>query len=242
MKKNLLLLCMLFVAITMNAQFTVEDGDGSPIVDGDIAVFDVAADFSESSLDFFVNNTSATDDINMKIEFVSALNADGTKMELCFGLCYTGIIIGQVYPPGSDVVTIAPGGQTLPGNHMYNFELGDGVNPVEYVFRFYQVDGGGNEIGTDLSMTYRYDPTLGVNDLNKLDVAVKSTVVTSELALTINEDVNLVIYDLQGRVVQQEKLSVGQQSINVSNLRSQMYLLHFSNDRGVSQTTKIVVR
>ena len=166
---------MLFVAVTMTAQFTVEDHDGNPIVDGDLVSYGVTT-YPEASLDFFVNNTSATDDINMKIEFVSALNADGSQMELCFGLCYTGIIIGQVYPPGNEVITITPGGQTLAGNHMYNADPGDGTHIIEYVFRFYQVDGSGNEIGTPMSMTYRYDPALGVNDIAKLDVAVKSTV------------------------------------------------------------------
>ena len=102
MKKNLLLLSLMFVGIfSMNAQFTVEDSEGNPIVDGEVVAYNVYT-YPEASLDFFVNNTSGTDDIYTKIEFVSAVNADGSLMELCYGLCYTGITIGNSYPPNNE--------------------------------------------------------------------------------------------------------------------------------------------
>jgi hypothetical protein len=167
MKKNLLLVCLLFGAAVMNAQFTVEDHDGNLIEDGDVVAYNSIV-FEEASLEFFVNNTS-TGEIRTRIEFVSATNADGSQMELCYGECYTGITIGENYPVGFDVV-IAAGDQTGLGNHMYNADPGNGTDVLDYVFRFYEVDAGGNEIGTPLSMTYRYDPLLGVNDQNALDL------------------------------------------------------------------------
>ncbi|PKA82319.1 putative secreted protein (Por secretion system target) [Ulvibacter sp. MAR_2010_11] len=240
MKKNLLVLSLLCSVFVMNAQFTVEDLAGNPIVEGDIVAYN-SLDFEHAALEFFVNNTSATEEINMRIEFVSATNADGSQMELCFGECYTGIAIGTVYPIGLDMI-IAPGGQTGPGNHMYNADPGDGSSQLDYVFRFFQVDAGGNEIGTPMSMTYRYDPLLGVNDVEPLQVAIVSTIVANELVVNAQEDLDVVIYDLQGRKVLAQSISVGQQAINVSGLRSQLYLVQFSNNKGVSQTSKIVVR
>lgn len=239
MKKNLLFMCMLFGAVAMNAQFTVEDDEGNFIEDGDVVAYNSII-FDEASLEFFVTNTSS-DEIRSRIEFVSATNADGSQMELCYGECYTGITIGENYPVGFDIV-IAPGAQTGLGNHMFNADPGNGTDVLDYVFRFYQVDVAGNEIGTPLSMTYRYDPLLGVNDQNMLDVTIASTVVTSQIIATTFEPLDVTIYDLQGRRVLSQKLDVGQQAIDVSNLRSQMYIVQFENTEGASQTTKIVVR
>ena len=240
MKQKLLFLGILLVSFSMNAQYTVEDSDGNMILDGGVVTYNQVT-YPEGSLDFFVNNTSGSETIRMKIEFVSAVNADGSLMELCFGLCYTGIVIGESYPPNADYVEILPGEQTLPGNHMYNADPGNGTDVLEYVFRFYQIDTGGNEIGEDLTMTYRYDPLLSVADVNGLDVNVFSNSTSNEVTVEAQEELNLVIYDLQGRIVRNQKVNMGRSVINMSNLSSQMYVLHFENNRGISHTTKVVV-
>lgn len=240
MKKILLLACLLMVSITMNAQFTVEDDNGDPVVEGDMVVYGTTT-YPEASFDYFVNNTSTTDDINMRIEFVSAVNADGSMMELCFGECYTSIVIGESYPVGLDVV-VPPGGQTGLGNHFYNADPGNGTDMLDYVFRFFQVDSAGNEIGTSLTMSYRYDPSLGVDDVNQLDFSIDATVVNNELRVNTNEILDITIYDLQGRAVQHQSLHMGQQTINVSHLSSQLYIVQFTNDYGVSESVKIVVK
>jgi hypothetical protein len=124
---------------------------------------------------------------------------------------------------------------------MANADPGNGTDVLEYVFRFYQIDMAGNEIGDALTVTYVYDPLLSIND-NNLNVSIFATSITDELNVTVEEDLDLTIYDLQGRIVKRQKLNSGQQSINMSDLSSQMYIAHFENGRGVSQTTKIVVR
>ena len=48
----------------------------------------------DGSLDYTVTNNS-DQDINMRIEFVSAVNADGTGFELCFGQCFIDLVVGQ---------------------------------------------------------------------------------------------------------------------------------------------------
>jgi hypothetical protein len=66
--------------------------------------------------------------------------------------------------------------------------------------------------------------------------------VTTQIIATTYEPLDVTIYDLQGRQVLSQKLDVGQQAIDVSNLRSQMYIVQFENNQGASQTTKIVVK
>jgi hypothetical protein len=243
MKKILLLFSFLLVGtITINAQFTVEDGDGVPIMDGEVRSFNVY-DVPAAKLDFFVNNTSSTDEIYTKIEFVSAVNADGSLMELCYGLCYTGISIGNSYPGGTDSVPIAPGAQTGPGNHFYNSEPGNGTDVVEYVFRFYQVDETGmNEIGDELTMTYRYDPLLGIDDVNDINLELASTIITDRLIVDTIEDLEFKVVDLQGRVVKQQNITAGHHEINMNDLRSQIYVIQFTNAEGQIRVEKIVVR
>jgi hypothetical protein len=240
MKLNLLFLSALFVTLSMNAQFTVEDDNGNVVADGTVITYGTLT-YPEASFDFYVNNVSATDDIRMKIEFVSAVNADGSSMELCFGLCYTGITIGQSYPPNAEFVEILQGGQTLSGNHMYNADPGNGSDILEYTFRFYQIDTTGNEIGDPLTVIYKYNPLLSVKT-NELNVNLFSTSITDELVLSVDEELDLMVYDLQGRVVKSQKLEIGTQQINMSDLSSQVYLMHFQNNRGVSYTAKVVVK
>jgi hypothetical protein len=240
MKQKLLFLGILIASFSMNAQYTVEDHLGNQMLDGGMVVFNEIT-YPEASWDFFVNNTSTTETIRMKIEFVSAVNADGTQMELCFGLCYTGITLGWSYPPNAEYVEILPGDQTLAGNHMYNADPGNGTDVLEYVFRFYQIDATGTEIGEDLTMTYRYDPLLGVDDVDALNINVYATSISNELVVEVDEAMQLSVYNLQGRVVKRQNIEAGTSQVNMSDLSSQMYLVHFENNRGVSHTTKVIV-
>ena len=82
--------------------------------------------------------------------------------EICFGLCYDEITIGQKFP-NNGAAFIDQGGQTLPGNHLGN-TLADDV-PRTFTFRYYQTDQAGTtELGNDFFITYSYDPTLGVDN------------------------------------------------------------------------------
>ena len=236
MKKILLLLTLILTAFTMNAQYEVEDQFGNEIIDGMVVEF---SDYgvSNASLNFFITNTGA-DEIYMRIEFVSAVNATGAGFELCFGQCYIDLVVGQTVPPAPQFLAIASGGITSEGNHFANTL--EGTEVKDYVFRFYETDSDGNDIGSDLSFTYRYDPTLGVNDLNELNISVASTVILSDMQVNAVEELNMEIYNLQGKIVSSEKINIGQQLINMSNLSSQIYIVKFSNDEGASKTIKVV--
>ena len=236
MKKILLLLTLILTAFAMNAQYEVEDQFGNEIIDGMVVEF---SDYgvSNASLNFFITNTGA-DEIYMRIEFVSAVNATGAGFELCFGQCYIDLVVGQTVPPAPQFLAIASGGITSEGNHFANTL--EGTEVKDYVFRFYETDSDGNDIGSDLSFTYRYDPTLGVNDLNELNISVASTVILNDMQVNAVEELNMEIYSLQGKLVSSEKINIGQQLINMSNLSSQMYIVKFSNDEGASKTIKVV--
>lgn len=239
MRPLITLFMSLFTAVTF-AQFSVETHEGDPILDGSTWTFNVYG-LGIAELPFWVYNESTTDEIYMKIEFVSAVNGDGSGVQLCFGLCYVDLVFGASYPPGTEVVTIQPGeNQGFPGDHIANFVDGGG-NPIEYVFRYYQIDANGDQVGEDLTMTYRYDPTLGVGE-NAPAVALLQNLVTTQLKLRTQERMQLSLYDLQGKKVGQYNLSEGEQSVDLTHLSASMYMAVMQNDAGHQKTFKIVKR
>lgn len=230
---------LLFTAVTF-AQFTVETHEGDPILDGSTWTFNIYG-LGIAELPFWVYNQSTTEEIYTKIEFVSAVNGDGSGVQLCYGLCYVDLVFGASYPPGTEVVTIQPGeNQGFPGDHIANFVDGGG-NPIEYVFRFYQVDANGDPIGEDLTMTYRYDPNLGVGD-NMPGVAILQNLVSTQLKMRTQERLELSLFDLQGKKVGQYHINEGDQTIDLSHLSASMYMAVAQNAAGQQKTFKIVKR
>jgi len=239
MKRPILILTALFVSAVSFAQFNVETTDGDPITDGSTVAFNSLDE--ADALSFFVNNES-TDPINVKIEFVSAVNYDGTDMQLCFGLCYDPITVGSVYPPGNEVVTIQPGSnQGNVGDKFWNYNDGGGAE-IDYNFKFFLVDGSGVPTGDELSFTYRYDPFLNVEDQNLVQARLLTSVVTNQLSIETNEDVNVKVYNILGALVSEADLNAGTSNLNVSQLDSQVYLVQITNSKGATSVHKIVKR
>jgi len=56
------------------------------------------------------------------------------------------------------------------------------------------------------------------------------------------EELNMVVYNIQGKVVKSQQLGVGQQTVDMSGLSSQMYIVNFNNNEGATKTVKIVVK
>ena len=241
MLKKLSLLSMLVAGFVANAQFSVATHAGDPITDGQTITIGSSI-APEANLPFFVTNENTTNDINMRIEFVSANNSDGSDLEICFGLCYTGVTIGQNYPI-NDAVVIAPQQtQTSSGDHFKHLPTG-GSDVVTYVFRFYEVDGAGNEIGDDLTFTYVYDPALlSIEEANAVNAAIISTMVNNTVEVNANEELIFTMYDIQGRIVSQQQLEQGLNQVNVADLAAQTYMVVLTNNKGASQTTKVIVR
>ena len=236
--KNLFTPILLLMSSLAIAQFSVEEHNGDPLVDGQTVSYGIYG-YGGAELDFYVNNLSTTDQIFMKLQFVSAVNDDGSGVEACFGLCYTDLVFGASYPPGTEVVTIEPGqNQGGIGDHIVNLSDGGG-NPIEYVFRWYQVDANGTPFGDDLSITYRYDPNLGLQG-QEVDAFALATNVNHVLPVQVNEPVSLKLYDLQGRHISQQKLEAGTHQIAVGHLASQMYLAILEDASGHRSVIKFM--
>ena len=236
MKKILLLVAVLFTAFTMNAQYVVKDHDGNVFTEGMIVEFG-GFGVPDGSLEYYVTN-NGPETIYMRIEFVSAVNANGQGFELCFGQCFIDLVIGQSVPPAPQFETIASGATTIDGNHFANTLGGSEIQ--DFTFRFYETDSEGNDIGNNLTFTYRFNPTLGVNDVDELGVTLASTVIFNDMQVNAVEELNMEVYSLQGKLVNSQRINVGQQLINMSNLSSQMYIVKFSNYEGASKTIKVV--
>lgn len=238
MKFKLLFLALLGIVGVANAQFTITNDSGEVLADGAIINGGLLENY-----EFFVTNNNPSDVIYTRAEVVDIVNATGERFELCYGECLTSIYIGQTVPPAPSTVDIEPGETTGPGNHFLNGDAGDGTQIMDYVFRFHQYESDKiTEIGTPITITYRYNPTLGVEQATQVDLTIQSTIVRDQLVLNINEPVQMMIYDLQGRVVKQAHFEGGNQSVNVSDLSSQTYIVQFKNNNGGVKTVKIAVQ
>ena len=242
MKFKLLLLSVMGSFAIANAQYTVADRAGNVLADGDVIEYGTTQ-YPDASYEFYVTNNNPSNEIYTRIEFVSATSGKGDGFELCYGECITGLSIGQTVPPVPEVLPIGVGETTLEGNHFFNGDPGNGSSNLDFVFAFHQYESNGTtEIGTPLTFTYRYNPTLGVNETRIVKLKVQSTVVSNQLVLTVNEPVSMIIYDLRGRAVKQANFEIGRQEVNMSDLSAQAYILQFKNEQGATQTTKIVVQ
>ncbi len=244
MKLKLLFLAILGSAAVANAQYTVTDDNGNVLKEGDVLEYGTYGYEAGADYIFYVTNDNPTETIYSRLEFINAVNADGSLFEICYaGQCYTDIPFGFTAPPIPNVLPIEPGASTPGGDHILNGDPGDGVYMIDYICAFHQYEADGvTEIGTPLTFTYRYNPLLSVKDNSKVNLTIQSTVISSELVLNVNEPISMKVYDLQGRVVKQARFETGRQTINMSDLSSQAYILQFNNEKGATQTTKIVVQ
>ena len=238
MKNTIFVIAIFLITFATLAQnpYTVTDNDGEEITEGMIITFNNHG-IQDASLDYTVTNNS-DEDINMRIEFVSAVNADGTGFELCFGQCFIDLVVGQTVPNAPGFVTIPSGGTNLDGDHFAT--TAPATELQDYNFRFYLTDAEGNDIGNNLNFTYRYDPILGLNDIKELGVVISATVISNEMEVVAMEDLNMAIYNLKGQLINSQILNTGNQIIDMSYLAPQMYIVKLTNIVGISKTLKIL--
>ena len=241
--KKILFSALVFFAFSVNAnaQFTVSKTDGTPVSSGQTLTFSSIV-LAEASLSLKIINTAAGN-INVKITCQSMTNTDGHLMEVCFGPdCYPTTSVNQLFP-STGSVNIAVGGVDI-SSHFFNNDLGiSTTTPVDYVFKIYQVNGLGAQIGTPFIFTYRYDASLSINTnnlLNAKSVNLKSTTVENNLDIEVNLRSEFTIYDLNGKLVLANKLENGVQSIDISNLSSGLYLIKFTDSKGDTSSLKFI--
>ncbi len=240
--KRILLLTSVLVSAVGFSQITLSKHNGTPISSGQVIAFNSTA-FPAAELDFHVTNTSTTNSVNVRINCTSLTNNDGTGFELCFANeCLSNVEEGNNYPVNLPYLTIAPGMHSGNDGHFLNtpFASSTGTFPKDYSFRFFQA---GNPTGNFIDVTYRFDPSLSIDEISQLQTAgviVKSTMVQNELVLDVLKSASMAIYDLNGKMVYSTNLNYGIQSVDVSNFSSGVYVINFTNAEGNSATKKFI--
>jgi len=246
MKLRLLLMSFLGGVMIANAQFTVRDADGNVINDGDIIEFGTT-EYPAAELEFFVTNDSE-ENIFSRVEYISQVNASVPEFyQLCYGMeCYWGIELAATVPPeNTDAVEIYPGQTTGIGNHFYSDDPGQNTGEnvdFRFAFKLYEDISSTTEVGTPIYFTYRYNPTLSVPDVKQVNLSLLSTIVTDRILMDVNEPVQVLLYDYQGRLIKQASFETGRQEMNVSSLSSQAYILKFKNAQGAVKTSKVIIK
>jgi len=239
MKKYFIIALLLF-EVSLNAQFTVAKSDNTPLTNGHILSFNSIV-YAQAALALKITNTNANT-INLKLKCTALTNTDGSLMEVCFGPdCYSGTIVNQVFPT-STVVSVGSGQVNSTAHFTNGDAVGNGNFPMDYTFKIYQVNGLGSEIGTPFTFTYRYNPNLSNAEVSQQfkGVLIKSTLVTSTLELEVQNQGTIKIYDLNGKQVYSGSLNQGNQLVDVSNLSSNLYIVNFTNNEGISFSQKIL--
>jgi hypothetical protein len=133
-------------------------------------------------------------------------------------------------------------GQNGNFDHFVNSYAGNGTDPVQYVLKFYMVNNFGAEIGTPITITYKYDPLLSTqaNDLKSNGITLKSTLVDSQIEFEATAGGQTAVYDVNGRLISSTRYSTGYNSTNVSNLTTGVYILSFTTDEGKKASLKVV--
>lgn len=245
MKKFYFTIGLLFFGlVAAQAQFTVATPDGDPITDGSIFTFSQLG--VDANLGFDITNTSGGT-IDMRLEYVSMTNGDGSGTYLCvFGTCLApgGISVGDVFPSSgtNSYTTLSPGETTNYEDHFYNTYGAGSAFPLDYTFRFFEVDAVGNEIGDSITFTYRYDGTASVEDKNEVDYALYPNLTNDFVTLQVNENVVVQIISTQGQVVKNYHFKAGANAMDVSMLPKQLYFVLIANETGKKSLSKIIIK
>ena len=234
-------LILLFCSVSF-AQLSVTDLQGNPIVDGSTYDYDTTV-FEDAKIKYVISNSSTTETINALIEVVSITNADGTNCQLCVQpLCFFSINAGQTYP--NTPIILAPGANNGSNDYFSNQNPGDGVNyPMTYVLRFFTVDANGNEVGSDITITYNYTPenfSTRNFDLSDLGIDMENTVVRDYLYLNTESPVSVKVYDLTSKLIKDIQLKNGRNSVEFSSLNAGYYFAQFTDEKNRTATVKIL--
>jgi len=241
--KKILILGMLLVSQLGISQIALTTS-GQPLTNGAVIAKSQLGYPAAEAL-FRVRNNGATT-TNVWIKCEDLVNNSGNNFQLCFGIeCLPEVAEGIIYPTTGSV-TLAPNASNGNFDHFLNDNAGNGTYPVDFVFRFFQTNQttpGGPEVGNSITVTYRYDPNLTIDEVNQLEasgVIVKSTVIENELVLDVLKSTSMAVYDLNGKVVYNAELAYGVQTIDFSTIASGLYVINFTNAQGNSSTKKVI--
>lgn len=242
MKKIFILSSLLTLAIA-NAQMKIVKFDGTATDPGTEIINESTFSFNtfddaDSKLHFKVINTSTTQPIKVKMICEGLSNSDGQYFQFCFGgYCMPFVMLESEYPP--EGYSIAAGGDAGISDFLWNQK--DYNNPMSATFKIFQVDDFGSEVGTPIRVKYVYNKNLAVNDISKnKSIVLKNTMVGNTLELNSKINTPFQLFDMAGKLVKSDKLTVGNNTINVQALSKGIYILTYVNDAAKSESLKIV--
>ena len=241
MKKITFLILLCFLSInSAKAQFSVNNYDGTPLIDNQIIEFTTHSN-AAAELKFVVHNNS-TENLDFRIRCTNLINNSGSNFQLCWGFeCIPNVALNGMYPGYQNVINA--GGNTIGfGDSFKNFNGGDGTNyPMDYSFRFFTRDLSGNPVGTNFNITYRHQGPLSLEQQDKLSnmgVKVLNTQVDNFVGLEISKQVNVNLINIQGQTILSNQLN-SNTNLDLSSLYTGIYFLNFYNNEGVSDSVKI---
>jgi len=222
------------------SQLTMTKLDATPINNNDLFEFGGLGE-ENAYLSLKMYNTSDSN-IKVKCKVISMTNAPGNNLQLCIGpICVNNLTVGNSYP--NNGFTIVAGGENSNFDHFWSNAPGDGINPVEYTLKFFLVNASNVEVGNSITFMYRYSPNLSVGSFPSLinaGVQLQSNNVREALNLKTSKNIQLDMFDLNGRLVISRKMSAGDHSIPVFDLPTGMYIANFINEEGIRATTKVI--
>lgn len=237
--KNIILTIICFCSLNSFSQLSLKKLDGTPINNNDVITFTSNID-PESYLGIKFYNSS-NQDINIKAEVVSMINATGTNLQFCFGnICVGTISQGSTYP---DMPAIIPAnGQN--GNFDHFLNTASGINSsanIEYVLKFYQVDANDTEIGNTVTFTYRYAPNLATNAFfanSKPNIYPNPS--NGIVKINTENEVAINVIDILGKVVYSNNKINKNSTMDFSDLQKGIYVLQIIGEN-INYSQKLIL-
>ena len=242
--KNILLAVICLNSFFAFSQITLSvDGGENTITDGTQYVA-TSLQAPDNYLPLLISN-GFNYDVNIQVRVVSIENHAGSGLQLCVGtLCFGTVSAGTAYPTVLPNTLIEANGSNAEYNDHFRLDVA-GINPalpVVYNFQLIQINPEGVQSAVITNFSFKYNPTLGVNknDLASVGVVLNNTIATSSLQINADKQTQMSIVDMNGKVIGQETLTSGSNTVSISSFATGIYMASFTNDKGQKATVKFV--
>jgi len=223
MKRYLLILLGLTLAITVNAQTPLSlSWDGEPI-DGTITVFGDQFDAEIVAHAIVTNNTDQAMEVKVRRNRIEM--QEGTTSQFCWGLCF---------PPNTDEsptsMTInagaSSGDEDFSGHYIPNGVWG--ASTIEYEFF------NANNEDQNVKMVVMFSATLsGFEDKETVTFSMYPNPAINQLTIESEDAIqHLSIFDLTGKSVYESEFEQSKVDVNVEFLDSGIYLVRLQTNAG----------
>lgn len=236
--KKTLLNCSLFLLAfnSLNAQIDLIDEDENVITDGQEFSFGTIVE-SEAKLHFSIRNNTEQD-INVQGKVVAIEGSDGELANFCMGQCLPTAKVGQTVPQGGYFVAANSTSDDYEGVYFLNMD--DTNDYIKYTFKVYQIDQLGNEMGIPVHINYVYNANLSVNSNIIENTKIFPTVTNNNITISLQEEAEINIFNIQGKLVKSINLERGETIIDLSNQTAGIYLIQLKAANNSTVTKKII--